>query len=83
MWRAFFLAIGVACCLLGAQALAVERAVLHAREPAATSGLPFMGRAPGANREITPPDWAPWTMISTGAVVILYSFTVPARTKKD
>ena len=28
MWRSFFLAIGVYVCLLGVQALAVERAVL-------------------------------------------------------
>ena len=87
MWRAFFLAIGVSCCLLGGQALAVEKAVLHASQPAtgATSSLPFMSSAfPNARRrEIVPPDWAPWTLISAGAVTILYSFTIPARGKKE
>ena len=31
-------------------------------------------------REINPPDWAPWSLISAGAVVIIYSFTIPKRT---
>jgi hypothetical protein len=30
-------------------------------------------------RELTPPDWAPWSLMATGAVVIIYSFTVPKR----
>jgi hypothetical protein len=27
----------------------------------------------------TPPDWAPWSLMSAGAVIMLYSFTVPKR----
>jgi hypothetical protein len=30
---------------------------------------------------ISPPDWAPWTMISTGTVMVLYSFTLPKKMK--
>jgi hypothetical protein len=30
-------------------------------------------------REISPPDWAPWTLLAGGAVVMLYSFTIPQR----
>jgi hypothetical protein len=26
-----------------------------------------------------PPDWAPWSLMSTGAIVCLYSFTLPRR----
>jgi hypothetical protein len=75
MWRSFFLAIGVYCCLLGVEALAVERAVLKDN----------FGSSPpaAAAREIVPTDWAPWSMIGGGAVVVLYSFTIPQRVAKQ
>jgi len=69
MWRSFFLAIGAYCCLLGVEALAVEKAVLKVKP----------NRAQTAVREIVPPDWAPWSLLGTGAVVVLYSFSIPQR----
>lgn len=69
MLRSFFLAIGAYCCLLGVEALAVEKAVLKVTPSARQS----------ATRDIVPPDWAPWSLLGTGAVVLLYSFTVPQR----
>ena len=69
MWRSFFLAVGVYVCLLGVQAIAVERAVLK----------PEVASEVGVQREITPPDWAPWSLMAAGAVVVLYSFTIPQR----
>ena len=29
--------------------------------------------------ELVPPDWVPWSLLGTGAVVMLYSFTIPQR----
>jgi hypothetical protein len=69
MWRSFFLAVGAYCCLLGVEALAVEKAVVKV-----TPSVPQ-----SATREVIPPDWAPWSLLGTGAVVVLYSFTVPQR----
>jgi hypothetical protein len=69
MWRSFFLAVGAYVCLLGVQSLAVERAVLKA-DVASRTGL---------RQEIVPPDWAPWSLIGSGAVVAIYSFTIPRR----
>ena len=69
MWRSLFLAIGAYCCLLGVEALAIEKAVLKVD----------MAGAQGSMREIVPPDWAPWSMLAAGAVVMLYSFTIPQR----
>jgi hypothetical protein len=63
------LAIGAYCCLLGVEALAIEKAVLKI-DPA---------NVQTAWREIIPPDWAPWSMLAAGAVVMLYSFTIPQR----
>jgi hypothetical protein len=69
MWRSFFLAIGTYCCLLGVEALALEKAVLKVGT----------GSLQASTREIVPPDWAPWSMLAGGAVVMLYSFTIPQR----
>jgi hypothetical protein len=69
MGRSFFLAVGAYCCLLGVEALAIERAVLKTDARMAQNGW----------REIVPPDWAPWSLLGTGAVVMLYSFTIPQR----
>jgi len=29
--------------------------------------------------EVVPPEWAPWSLMGGGAVVVLYSFTIPKR----
>jgi len=70
MWRAFFLALGAYCCLLGVEALAVERAVLKV-DPTDPN--------PPRIREVIPPEWAPWSLLGGGAVVMLYSFTLPQK----
>ena len=75
MWRALFLAIGISLCILGGECLFLEKAVLaRAEEPNAQLS---MTQAPP--REIAPPEWAPWTLMSAGAVVLLYSFSIPKR----
>ena len=73
MWRSLFLALGVFGCLLGVEALAIDKAVL--KKPSRLAG-----NRP-AQREVVPPDWAPWSLMATGAVVVLYSFTIPRRAK--
>ncbi len=79
MCRSFFLAMGVYCCILGAECLAVEKAVMKKRfdaPPPEDAVQTVVER-----REIVPPVWAPWSLISTGAVVLLYSFSIPNRVK--
>jgi hypothetical protein len=69
MFRSLFLALGVTCCIVGLEALAVDRAVL---KNVAVNG--------GASQQIVdPPEWAPWSLMAGGAVVVLYSFTIPRR----
>jgi len=84
MWRALFLAVGVYLVLLGAQCLGVEKFILKARRPVAQQPHQAYLFAPlkpqlGPQKEIIPPPWAPWSLMSTGAVVCLYSFSIPAR----
>jgi hypothetical protein len=88
MWRAFFLAGGIFLCVLGAECLVVDKFVMagdtvaHDIEHAVTPESPatlFGATAPAspsAKKEITPAEWAPWSLLSAGAVVILYSLTI-------
>jgi hypothetical protein len=39
----------------------------------------FRGDNMGKNKEVSPPAWAPWSLLSLGAVTLLYSFTIPKR----
>jgi hypothetical protein len=84
MWRALFLAIGISLCIFGAECLAVERFEL-----ASTSGPPPSEQTPATlfgspppppvlsdTQEWAPPEWAPWSFLSAGAVIVLYSLTI-------
>ncbi len=78
MWRAFFLSVGVCAVVLGVESLVIEKVVMAASGEHSTSG--FAERvAPAALREVEPPEWAPWSLMSVGAVVILYTITIPKR----
>lgn len=75
MMRAFFLAVGIYAFILGLECLVLDKAVLQPRPDA--SG--FAGQMAGAYREVVPADWTAWSLLSAGAVVMLYSFTIPAK----
>ena len=77
MWRAFFLSLGVSAFILGLECLVIDKAVLANSDTSAASGL--VQRAAPSYREVQPPEWAPWSLMSGGAVVVLYSFTLPAK----
>lgn len=82
MWRSFFLAVGICMCIWGAECLVLEKAILAGEAPAPepTEFNAYFGQvAQPAKREFRPPEWAPWSLMSSGAVVILYSFTLPRR----
>jgi hypothetical protein len=71
MWRSLFLALGAYTCLLGVEALAIEKAVM--RQPENGQPRRFI------EDEISPPEEAPWILMATGSVVVLYSFSIPRR----
>lgn len=60
MSKSFFLAGGIFACVLGLEMLLVDSAVVT---PLNGSGPPQTFQAP---------DWAPWTLLSVGAVTILH-----------
>jgi hypothetical protein len=67
MWRSFFLAAGIFACVVGVEMLVVDSAVV----------MPVDGR--GAPQTVTAPDWAPWTLLSVGAVTILQFCTLQPK----
>lgn len=79
MWRALFLGIGIYMMIAGAECLAVDRVVWRgSAEPAAASN-PFIKPASPKPKDVIPEPWIPWCLLSSGAVVCLYSFTIPKR----
>ena len=84
MWRAFFLAIGVSLIILGAEFLVVDKVTLH-KAPTKGSALATLATVTAtevtASKTYAPPDWSPWSLFSIGAVVVIYSFTIPKRVR--
>lgn len=76
MWRSLFIALGIVAMILGAECLAIEKAILAPPDRAAAANA---GASLAPAKEFTPPEWAPWGLLSSGAVVVLYSFTIPQR----
>ena len=86
MWRAFFLAMGISACIFGAECLVVDHFVMadlprpQQQVPAVNNSLFGQSTAIAAMKQPIrtkrPPEWAPWTLMSTGAIVILYSITM-------
>ena len=81
MWRAFFAAVGAVLLILGGECLIVEKAVLASAPqkqqaaPLNPFDTPRVLNRP-AQREVKPPEWAPWSLLSAGAVIMLYTFTL-------
>ena len=81
MWRAFFLALGFYACFLGVECLFIDKAELHSQQEEKGLGA-FSSPLSSKTRELRPPEWAPWSLMSVGAVTMLYSFTIPRRVKE-
>ncbi len=78
MWRAFFWAVGAFSIIMGIQCMVIDKAVL-AKTESVKSAIPGVLPSKVKKKEFTPPDWAPWSLLSLGVVTIIYSFTIPKR----
>jgi hypothetical protein len=67
MWKSVCLASGIFACIVGLELLLIDSAVI----------MPMQGN--GGPQTFSAPDWAPWTLLSAGAVTILHFATLPAR----
>jgi hypothetical protein len=75
MWRSFFCAIGLSALVLGCEFLVIERATLSLPADPESQQSALFQSIHGAThtKDFVPPDWAPWTLLSFGAVVVLYA----------
>ncbi len=84
MWRSFFLAVGTMLIIVGVECLLIDSATL-ASERTETVQVnpgwfqPAQTLEVSNSRVIRPKEWIPWSSLATGAVVLLYSFTLPRR----
>ena len=75
MWRSVFLAIGITLCIIGLECLVIEEAVIAKSAPSEAS----VAADSGTPNQIKTREWMPWSFLSTGAVIILYTITIPKR----
>lgn len=82
MLRAFFFSVGVTVTLWGASFLLIDKVVLNMEDPVPTRrgfrGL-FRGVGMTQKKTLDPPDWAAFSMLSLGAVTMLYSVALPKK----
>jgi hypothetical protein len=63
MWKSVCLAAGIFACVVGVEMLLIDSAVVRSLDGS------------GGPETFTAPDWAPWTLLSVGAVTILHFCT--------
>ena len=78
MLRPLFCALGIAALILGVEFLVINRATLTLPADSSVQSYPLLQSMHESvhTREFVPPEWAPWTLLSVGAVLVLYSTTV-------
>jgi len=64
MWKSVCLAAGIFACIVGVEMLLIDSAVVRSLDGS------------GGPETFSAPDWAPWTLLSAGAVTILHFCTV-------
>lgn len=82
MWRALFMAAGMSLCVLGLETMVVDRVVMSDAilESTPVDDLGWE-ESPYATdlkerRVFVPPEWAPWGLLSAGAMTVFYASTV-------
>ncbi len=93
MWCAFFLALGITLVLLGLELFFVEQLeVKRLRRPAnqnaaqtqfnsAFQTASYQQPAGAATPTVTinRKEWMPWSLLAVGAIVVIYTYTIPQR----
>jgi len=79
MLRAMFLALGTFAALCGAVLFRVDRVVLT-RSADDGQLIDVISRdTSDGHCEIDPPDWLPYTLVSTGVLTMLYALALPKK----
>lgn len=80
MWRAFFIALGIMAIIVGFESLLIESANFYS-DRGSTAQEMLNPAAIAGQSTITwePKEWFPWLVLSVGALIVIYSFTLPKR----
>ncbi|MCA9132059.1 MAG: hypothetical protein KDA45_02850 [Planctomycetales bacterium] len=84
MWRAFFFAVGIMLVIVGVECLLIDSATLSAEKREIVQVNEGWLQTPrqievGKRQVVRPSEWIPWSLLASGAIVLLYSFTLPKR----
>lgn len=87
MWRSFFVSLSIMLIVVGVECLFIDSATFGPAKVETVQvnngwfNSPTIKQKLKGGKTIKPPDWAPWSFIFSGTVVMLYSFTLPNRWK--
>ena len=91
MWRSFFLAIGIYSAILGVECLVIDHVELGRNPPAEKavakddslgmfrSAISFTNQPAEQPRKFKPREWMPWGLLGFGAVVVIYTVSLPRK----
>lgn len=80
MWRSLFLALGTMMIIIGVEAMLIDSATVYAAAESSAAEFMDPSGSPAVNTKvIRPGEWTPWVILSVGAIVVLYAFTLPQR----
>ncbi|MCO8120941.1 hypothetical protein NHH03_04265 [Stieleria sp. TO1_6] len=80
MWRSFFIAVGIMAIIVGFESLFIHSATFYsARGSTAAEFLDPSTVTGQTTINWQPKEWFPWLVLSVGALVVIYSFTLPQR----
>jgi hypothetical protein len=79
MLRPIFLAAGVFVVLLGASLFPVDFVVLNGDGELENDYYGLISADESGHHQISPPDWAPFSLVAIGGVTCLYAFALPGR----
>ena len=80
MWRSFFLAVGIMLLIVGVECLLIDSATLFSASQSSAADFVDPSRPAGpSTKVIAPSEWVPWTLLSSGAIVVIYAVTLPKR----
>ena len=71
MWRVLWMSLGLSAVILGGECMVLDKVILA--HPGSDVGDEMAFTSIHEPKSWTPPDWAPWGLIGTGAVLIITS----------